>query len=115
MTFRHAVGQAIGRGANRRGRRRPLTAVGLTGAALVAACLTGADAEGSEPGHADLSGNAGKTITAQSPQLLTTNLVIKPGTRDGYLVVGGDNGGFVYTFRALGLGVGQSNGGGAGA
>jgi lactonase len=53
--------------------------------------------------------------TMPAPELLTTNLVIKPGTRDGYLVVGGDNGGFVYTFRALGLGDAQSNGGGAGA
>ncbi|SFG52756.1 SMP-30/gluconolactonase/LRE family protein [Streptomyces mirabilis] len=53
--------------------------------------------------------------TMPAPQLLTTNLVIKPGTHDGYLVVGGDNGGFVYTFRALGLGDAQSNGGGTGA
>ncbi|WP_435225780.1 SMP-30/gluconolactonase/LRE family protein [Streptomyces sp. Tue6028] len=53
--------------------------------------------------------------TMPAPQLLTTNLVIKPGTRDGYPVVGGDNGGFVYTFRALGLGNAQSNGGGTGA
>jgi lactonase len=53
--------------------------------------------------------------TMPAPELLTTNLVIKPGTHDGYLVVGGDNGGFVYTFRALGLGDAQSNGGGAGA
>ncbi|MEU7305766.1 SMP-30/gluconolactonase/LRE family protein [Streptomyces sp. NPDC007206] len=53
--------------------------------------------------------------TMPAPELLTTNLVIKPGTRDGYLVVGGDNGGFVYTFRALGLGDAQSNGGGSGS
>ncbi|MGW4909147.1 SMP-30/gluconolactonase/LRE family protein [Streptomyces sp. NPDC004270] len=53
--------------------------------------------------------------TMPAPELLTTNLVIRPGTHDGYLVVGGDNGGFVYTFRALGLGDAQSNGGGAGA
>lgn len=53
--------------------------------------------------------------TMPAPQLLSTNLVIKPGTHDGYLVVGGDNGGFVYTFRALGLGDAQSNGGGASA
>lgn len=51
--------------------------------------------------------------TMSSPELLTANLVIKPGTRDGYLVVGGGNGGFVYTFPALGLGDAQSNGGGA--
>lgn len=50
--------------------------------------------------------------TLPAPQLLTANLVIKPGTRDGYLVVGGGNGGFVYTFPALGLGDAQSNGGG---
>lgn len=53
--------------------------------------------------------------TMPAPQLQTTNLVIKPGTRQGYLVVGGYNGGFVYTFRALGLGDAQSNGGGSGA
>jgi lactonase len=53
--------------------------------------------------------------TMPAPELLTTNLVIKPGTRDGYLVVGGDSGGFVYKFRALGLGDAQSNGGGIGA
>lgn len=51
--------------------------------------------------------------TMSSPELLTANLVIKPGTRDGYLVVGGGNGGFVYTFPALGLGDAQSNGGSA--
>jgi lactonase len=50
--------------------------------------------------------------TMSAPELLTTNLVIRPGTRDGYLVVGGGNGGFVYTFRALGVGDSQSNGGG---
>lgn len=43
-----------------------------------------------------------------------TNLVIKPGTHDGYLVVGGGNGGFVYQFSALGIGDMQSNGGGTG-
>ncbi len=52
--------------------------------------------------------------TMTSPELLVTNLAIKPGTREGYLVVGGENGGFVYTFPALGIGGMQSNGGGVG-
>ncbi len=52
--------------------------------------------------------------TMPAPELLVTNLVIRPGTRDGYLVVGGGSGGFVYTFPALGLGDVQSNGGGIG-
>ncbi|OLT23126.1 hypothetical protein BJF78_07055 [Pseudonocardia sp. CNS-139] len=44
---------------------------------------------------------------------LTTNLAIKPGTTDGYLVTGGRGGGYVYTFTSLAPGGGQSNGGGA--
>jgi len=46
-------------------------------------------------------------------QLSTTNLAIKPGTTDGYLTVGGENGGYIYSFRALAKGISQSNGGGA--
>ncbi len=47
------------------------------------------------------------------PETLTTNLAIKPGTTDGYLTVGGGNGGYIYRFRALAPGIPQSNGGGA--
>jgi lactonase len=47
------------------------------------------------------------------PETLTTNLAIKPGTTDGYLTVGGSNGGYIYHFRALAPGIAQSNGGGA--
>jgi lactonase len=47
------------------------------------------------------------------PQLLISNLVIKPGTRHGYLIVGGSNGGYLYQFKALAPGGSQSNGGGA--
>lgn len=44
---------------------------------------------------------------------LVTNLAIKPGTTDGYITVGGPDGGFIYSFRALAPGIPQSNGGGA--
>jgi lactonase len=47
------------------------------------------------------------------PETLVTNLAIKPGTTDGYLTVGGGNGGFIYRFKALAPGIPQSNGGGA--
>ncbi|WP_406067767.1 SMP-30/gluconolactonase/LRE family protein [Streptomyces sp. NBC_01020] len=47
------------------------------------------------------------------PELLVSNLVIKPGTAHGYITVGGDNGGYIYKFRALAPGIPQSNGGGA--
>ncbi|NUU21560.1 MAG: SMP-30/gluconolactonase/LRE family protein [Streptomycetaceae bacterium] len=46
-------------------------------------------------------------------KMLVSNLVIKPGTTDGYITVGGDKGGFIYRFRALAPGIPQSNGGGA--
>jgi lactonase len=45
-------------------------------------------------------------------ETLTTNLAIKPGTREGYLVVGGHAGGYIYTFTSLAVGGSQSNGGG---
>jgi lactonase len=51
--------------------------------------------------------------TLPNDDLLTTNLAIKPGTRDGYLVVGGHSGGFIYSFKSLAPGGWQSNGGGA--
>lgn len=41
--------------------------------------------------------------------LFLTNLAIKPGTRDGYLVTGGETGGYVYRFTALAAGGAQSN------
>jgi lactonase len=47
------------------------------------------------------------------PQRLVANLAIQPGTRDGYLIVGGPNGGYLYKFKALAPGGSQSNGGGA--
>jgi lactonase len=50
---------------------------------------------------------------AQTGELLTTNLAIKPGTTQGYLVVGGHRGGYIYSFRSLAVGGSQSNGGGA--
>lgn len=40
-----------------------------------------------------------------------TNVAIRPGTTDGYLVVSGPAGGFVHTFEAYGEGIRQSNGG----
>jgi lactonase len=45
------------------------------------------------------------------PQRMVANLAIKPGTRDGYLLVGGSNGGYLFGFRALARGGSQSNGG----
>lgn len=45
------------------------------------------------------------------PQTLSTNIAIKPGTRQGYIIVGGENGGYLYRFRALAEGGPQSNGG----
>jgi lactonase len=47
------------------------------------------------------------------PQMGTTNLAIKPGTTHGYITVGGENGGYIYSFTALAKGIPQSNGGGA--
>ncbi len=43
----------------------------------------------------------------------TTNLAIKQGTTDGYITVGGEDGGYIYHFRALAKGIPESNGGGA--
>jgi lactonase len=40
-----------------------------------------------------------------------TNLAIAPGTTEAYMTVSGEDGGFVYTFEALGEGIRQSNGG----
>jgi lactonase len=40
-----------------------------------------------------------------------TNVAIAPGTTDAYMTVSGADGGFVYTFDALGEGIRQSNGG----
>lgn len=40
-----------------------------------------------------------------------TNLAIAPGTTDAFMTVSGEDGGFVYTFEALGEGIRQSNGG----
>lgn len=49
------------------------------------------------------------------PELAATNLGIKPGTRQGYIVVGGESGGFVYRFKALGKGIPLASGGVAGS
>jgi lactonase len=47
-----------------------------------------------------------------APEMSATNLAIKPGTDTAYVVVGGEAGGFVYTFKALAKGYpGGSNGG----
>lgn len=43
--------------------------------------------------------------------LRTTNLAIRPGTRDGYLTASGPAGGWVYRFDAVADGAAQSNGG----
>lgn len=46
-----------------------------------------------------------------APEMSATNLAIKPGTKTAYVVVGGEAGGFVYTFPALAKGYAGSNGG----
>ncbi|HEX4732336.1 MAG TPA: SMP-30/gluconolactonase/LRE family protein [Solirubrobacterales bacterium] len=46
-----------------------------------------------------------------APEMGATNLAIKPGTKTAYVVVGGQAGGFVYTFRTLAKGYAGSNGG----
>ncbi|MGH2938831.1 MAG: hypothetical protein ACRDPE_12015 [Solirubrobacterales bacterium] len=46
-----------------------------------------------------------------APEMSVTNLAIKPGTNTVYVVVGGQAGGFVYTFPALAKGFAGSNGG----
>jgi lactonase len=47
-----------------------------------------------------------------APEMSATNLAIKPGTKTAYVVVGGQAGGFVYTFPTLAKGYpGGSNGG----
>jgi lactonase len=46
-----------------------------------------------------------------APEMSATNLAIKPGTDTAYVVVGGNAGGFVYTFKALAKGFAGSNGG----
>jgi lactonase len=46
-----------------------------------------------------------------APEMGGTNLAIKPGTKTAYLVVGGQAGGFVYTFPTLAKGYAGSNGG----
>ncbi|MBR8740796.1 SMP-30/gluconolactonase/LRE family protein [Nocardiopsis sp. MG754419] len=40
-----------------------------------------------------------------------TNIAIEPGGTDAYMTVSGEDGGFVFTFEALGEGIRQSNGG----
>lgn len=40
-----------------------------------------------------------------------TNVAIRPGSTEAYMTVSGDDGGFVYSFDALGEGIRQSNGG----
>jgi lactonase len=47
-----------------------------------------------------------------APEMSATNLAIKPGSKTAYVVVGGEAGGFVYTFPTLAKGYpGGSNGG----
>ncbi len=48
-----------------------------------------------------------------APEMGATNLAIKPGTKTAYVVVGGQAGGFVYTFPTLAKGYAGSNGGSA--
>ena len=45
------------------------------------------------------------------PQMLSTNVAIKRGSTDAYITVGGENGGYIYHFKALAPGGEQSNGG----
>jgi lactonase len=40
-----------------------------------------------------------------------TNIAIKPGTTDAYMTVSGPEGGRIYEFAALGIGIRQTNGG----
>ncbi|SDK05242.1 lactonase [Nocardioides sp. YR527] len=40
-----------------------------------------------------------------------TNVAIRPGTKQAYVTVSGDAGGFIYSFDALAKGIRQSNGG----
>jgi lactonase len=63
---------------------------GSTGEHLATVSVPSADAEGLES---------------------ATNVAIAPGTTDAYMTVSGKDGGFVYTFEALGEGIRQSNGG----
>jgi lactonase len=42
--------------------------------------------------------------TFAQPELLVSNIAIKPGTKDADLTVGGTNGGFISRFTALGTG-----------
>ncbi|MCC9197078.1 SMP-30/gluconolactonase/LRE family protein [Arthrobacter sp. zg-Y820] len=53
------------------------------------------------------------SVPADDAEGLTsaTNVAIKPGTSEAYMTVSGPDGGFVYSFEALGTGIRQSNGG----
>jgi lactonase len=63
----------------------------------------------------DSAGNDLGTITIPQDlpksQLLGANMAIRPGTKEGFIVVGGENGGFIYAFDAYADGGRQSNGG----
>ena len=63
--------------------------------------------------HGDLLRTVRIRQNLPKPELSATNLAIKPGTKKAYVVVGGEAGGFVYTFPALAKGIAQSNGGSA--
>lgn len=61
--------------------------------------------------HGDLVGIVTLKDGLPKPQLLTTNVAIKPNSTDAYITVGGENGGYIYHFKALAPGGTQSNGG----
>jgi lactonase len=56
------------------------------------------------------SGELLATVTLDDADV--TNLAIEPGTRNAYATTAGEDGGYVYRFKALAEGIGQSNGGG---
>jgi lactonase len=74
-------------------------------------CITGSGEILVWNSHGDLLATVRIPQNMPKPQLLSTNLAIKPGTTQGYITVGGENGGYIYHFRALAKGISQSNGG----
>jgi lactonase len=61
--------------------------------------------------HGDLVGIVETKANFPKPQRLSTNVAIKTGSTDAYLMVGGENGGYVYHFEALAPGGAQLIGG----
>ena len=63
----------------------------------------------------DANGQLLKTISIPAKDSAglssATNIAIKPGTTEAYATVSGSDGGFLYSFKALAVGIRQSNGG----